>query len=83
MIEISRRSTVGWQSQVLAYVLALGLGFAASALLITASGASVIEGFSALYEGAFGSREALLQSLVAATPLIFTGLAADTRGPLR
>ena len=75
MIEISRRSTVGWQSQVLAYVLALGLGFAASALLITASGASVIEGFSALYEGAFGSREALLQSLVAATPLIFTGLA--------
>ncbi|MEX0305365.1 MAG: hypothetical protein AB3N24_23345 [Leisingera sp.] len=55
--------------------MALVLGFGASALLITASGASVSEGFGALYEGAFGSWEAVLQSLVAATPLIFTGLA--------
>ncbi|WP_350335655.1 ABC transporter permease [Coralliovum pocilloporae] len=75
MIEISPRSSVGWQAQALAYVLALICGFATSALLIALSGASVTEGFGALYEGAFGSQEALLQSLVAATPLIFTGLA--------
>ncbi|WP_114287930.1 ABC transporter permease [Candidatus Halocynthiibacter alkanivorans] len=75
MIEFSVRTSVGWQAQFAAYVLALTLGFATSALLIAASGASVSEGFGALYEGAFGSREAILQSLVAATPLIFTGLA--------
>ncbi|WP_264214086.1 ABC transporter permease [Leisingera thetidis] len=75
MITITPRTSAGWQAQLAAYVLALLLGFGASALLITASGASVSEGFGALYEGAFGSWEAVLQSLVAATPLIFTGLA--------
>ncbi|WP_347312063.1 ABC transporter permease [Defluviimonas sp. SAOS-178_SWC] len=75
MIEITSRQSAGWQITLAAYVLALLLGFALSSLLVLASGASVTEGFSALYEGAFGSREAILQSLVAATPLIFTGLA--------
>lgn len=75
MIRISPRSDAGWQSQLAAYCIALILGFATSSLLILASGASVVEGFGALYEGAFGSRDAILQSLVAATPLIFTGLA--------
>lgn len=75
MIKITPRSSTGWKTMLAAYVLALLLGFAVSSLLILASGASVAEGFGALYEGAFGSRDAILQSLVAATPLIFTGLA--------
>ena len=75
MIEIVPRKSTGWHTQVAAYVVALVLGFATSALLIKVGGASVAEGFGALYEGAFGSWEAVLQSLVAATPLIFTGLA--------
>ncbi|MCP5088240.1 MAG: ABC transporter permease [Rhodobacteraceae bacterium] len=75
MIELVPRSSTGWRAQLAAYALALVLGFTTSALLIAASGASIIEGFGALYEGAFGSQEAILQSLVAATPLIFTGLA--------
>lgn len=75
MIKLERRTSIGWFTQLSAYVIAIGLGFLVSALLIIASGASVAEGFGALYEGAFGSSEAVLQSLVAATPLIFTGLA--------
>lgn len=75
MIAIAPRSAIGWREMLVAYVLALLLGFATTAVLILASGASVAEGFGALYEGAFGSRDAVLQSLVAATPLIFTGLA--------
>ncbi len=75
MIAIERRPSAGLAALALAYVIALVLGFAVSALLILASGADVGEGFGALYEGAFGSTEAILQSLVAATPLMFTGLA--------
>lgn len=75
MIMIEPRTAPGWKAQLVAYATALILGFGVSALLIWLSGASVAEGFGALYEGAFGSRAALLQSLVAATPLIFTGLA--------
>ena len=75
MITLERRADAGWTAKLAAYVLALALGFGVSAILILASGASVTEGFGALYEGAFGSIEAVLQSLVAATPLIFTGLA--------
>lgn len=75
MIKLERRANGGWIAQLCAYAIALALGLLTSALLIIASGASVTEGFGALYEGAFGSGEAILQSLVAATPLIFTGLA--------
>lgn len=75
MIVLEGRSSSGWMAELAAYAIALVLGFAVSACLILASGASVTEGFGALYEGAFGSGEAILQSLVAATPLIFTGLA--------
>lgn len=75
MITLEKRETNDWRMHLAAYALALSLGFGVSALLITASGANVAEGFGALYEGAFGSGEAMLQSLVAGTPLIFTGLA--------
>jgi len=78
MIEITPRSSAGWKAMLAAYVLALFLGLATSSLLILASGASVADGFGALYEGAFGSRDAIMQSLVAATPLVFTGLATVT-----
>ena len=75
MIALEPRPDAGWGAQAMAYVIALAAGFGASAMLIALSGASVLDGFGALFEGAFGSREAVLQSLVAGTPLIFTGLA--------
>jgi simple sugar transport system permease protein len=75
MIKLERREDAGFKSVSLAYLIALLLGFLTSALLIHLSGASVFEGFSTLFEGAFGSRDAVLESLVSATPLILTGLA--------
>jgi general nucleoside transport system permease protein len=75
MIRFERRQEASWIDQLIAYVVAIVAGFAVSALLVLASGADVVEGFSALYDGAFGSAEAIGQSLVAAIPLIFTGLA--------
>ena len=59
----------------------LGMGMAILAsigvcsVLIAASGASVREALGALYVGAFGSTDAFLETLVQATPLMFTGLA--------
>ena len=44
--------------------------------LIATSGANVTDALAALFTGAFGSRAASLETLVQATPLIFTGLAA-------
>tara|TARA_B100000780_G_scaffold278089_1_gene250493 strand:+ start:1777 stop:2847 length:1071 start_codon:yes stop_codon:yes gene_type:complete len=75
MITMKRTASPTWMAQIVAYSLALLLGFLVSALLIYTSGGDVAEGFGALFEGAFGSNEAMLQSLTKATPLIFTGLA--------
>lgn len=46
-----------------------------SALLFQAAGASPAAAFAALLKGAFGSWRTTSETLVAATPLIFTGLA--------
>ncbi|MCY4069274.1 MAG: ABC transporter permease [Acidimicrobiaceae bacterium] len=45
-------------------------------LLVILVGVSPLDAFTSLYEGALGSREAGLETLVQATPLILTGLAA-------
>ena len=52
------------------------LGLLLCSILIAASDKSVIDSFRALFDGAFGSRQAIYETLVQATPLIFTGLAA-------
>ena len=57
---------------VAAIVAALGT----CAVLIAASDKSVVDSYRALAEGAFGSRDAIYETLVQATPIIFTGLAA-------
>ena len=46
------------------------------ALLVSAAGAPVGQAYLALFEGGFGSRFALTETLTRATPLILTGLAA-------
>jgi general nucleoside transport system permease protein len=64
------------RARALWLVVAMAGAFFASALLFLSAGASPIEAFGALLKGAFGSRRAIAETLVKATPLILTGLAA-------
>ena len=57
---------------VAALVVAVGI----IAGLVLVIGKSPADSFAALYNGAFGTRESTLETLVQATPLILTGLAA-------
>lgn len=54
-----------------AIVLALLLG----ALVLLVGGFSPVDGYHTMWSGAFGNGDALAETLVATTPLIFTGLA--------
>ena len=57
---------------VLAVVLSLALG----AVIIVAAGRDPLTAYGYLLQGAFGSLQSWSETLVKATPLIFTGLAA-------
>lgn len=61
--------------QVAMTLLAILVALLISSFFILSAGANVPEAFSGLYGGAFGSWKAILETLVKATPLIFTGLA--------
>jgi general nucleoside transport system permease protein len=73
---IERRETdsavIKTASLLIAIVAALGV----SALLIRMWGANVGEAYSALFIGGFGDFKAIIDTLIRATPLIFTGLCA-------
>ena len=56
-------------------VVALIIALAVGAVVILITGNSVIDAYSALLRGGFGSPAALGRTIVNATPLIFTGLA--------
>lgn len=56
-------------------IAALLCSLVIGALVILASGASPIDAYVALFQGAFGSQEALGHTIENATPLILTGLA--------
>ena len=73
---VEKRLSVGWVREGIFLVLAVVIAIGLSALLIAMSGANVGDAYKALLDGAFGSRRSTLESLVQATPLIFTGLAA-------
>ena len=71
-----RRLEVKPWHEVVTLVASFVLGLLLCSILIAASDKSVIDSFRALFDGAFGSRQAIYETLVQATPLIFTGLAA-------
>jgi len=73
---IEKRLHVGWKSESLALLAAILVAFALSSILIVAAGINVWDAFKALFQGAAGSRRSILETLVQATPLISTGLAA-------
>lgn len=73
---IERRLETPWYLEVGGVIAGIAAAVFTSALLIAAADSDVLESFRALYRGAFGTREAAVETLVQATPLIFTGLAA-------
>lgn len=65
----------GLLSQFFSMVAALAIALLFSAGLIATSGADVIGALGSLYKGSFGSMNAILETIVQATPIIYTGLA--------
>jgi general nucleoside transport system permease protein len=66
---------VNFWLQNLSILVAVIAALLVSAGLIMTSGANVAGALGALFKGAFGSREACLETLVQSTPIMFTGLA--------
>ncbi len=73
-IERRLETTIG--QEISAVVIAILASILASAGLISLAGSDISESYRALVSGAFGSSNAAYETLVQATPLIFTGLAA-------
>ena len=73
---LEKRLAVKPWHEVVTLVGAFIIGLAICSILIAASDKSVVDSYRALFDGAFGSRRAVYETLVQATPLIFTGLAA-------
>jgi len=57
-------------------LITLALAFAAGAIIMVVSGKDPVNAYSVLINSAIGSERAIANTLLAATPLIFTGLAA-------
>lgn len=73
---LEKRLEVKPWHEVVTLVGAFIVGLALCSILIAASDKSVIDSYRALFDGALGSRRAIYETLVQATPLVFTGLAA-------
>lgn len=73
--KLERRSSTSIGMEVVAFLVAIGGSIIVSCVLIVTSGSNVGEVFLSIYKGAFGNKNAILETLVQATPLIFTGLA--------
>lgn len=59
----------------LSVTISIFAGFAVSSVFIVGVGANPLQAYASLLDGAFGNFEAVSETLVKATPLIFTGLA--------
>ena len=73
-IKVEKREHVSSITQIGALMGAMVLSIIVTGLLMFIGGADIKAGFIALFEGAFGSWQASIESLVKATPLILTGL---------
>ena len=74
-LQIEKRKLTRPIHQLAALIGAILLSVIVSGLLMYIGGANIGAGFIALFEGAFGSWQACIESFVKATPLILTGLA--------
>ncbi|WP_170760796.1 ABC transporter permease [Ruegeria lacuscaerulensis] len=73
---IEKRPEMGLIGLVVQAAFAITLAFVASALLLEVLGFNALESFEALRIGAIGDWESFEGTLIQATPLVFTGLAA-------
>jgi ABC-type uncharacterized transport system permease subunit len=74
---IERRREIPYGAKLLGTLLALAGAIFVCSLLFTTAGASPLTAFQTLLRGSFGTWRAAGETLVKATPLIFTGLAAS------
>ena len=75
-LRLERRLDTRPVYELYATLIALAITTAIIGGLVAFVGVSPTTAFNALYDGAFGNRESALETLVQATPLILTGLAA-------
>jgi general nucleoside transport system permease protein len=70
-----KRPSTNPLTELVAVLIALLIAFGVSAILIASAGVNVGEAMQALVRGSLGSRSAIAETIVQATPLILTGLA--------
>lgn len=70
------KSKYRWGWQGLQVVLTLVVALVMGAVVIELSGKNSVEAYQALFKSALGNKTAVANTLLAATPLIFTGLGA-------
>lgn len=75
-MRLERRETASRFAMLAAPLIAIAVTLLACALLVAWAGAPVGRTYLLLFDGAFGSRFALTETLTRATPLMLTGLAA-------
>src|SRR5512144_1006697 len=76
VLRFELRPRVPWSIAVVAPIAAAAFTLIAFAGLVVWAGAPVGRAYLLLFDGAFGSRFAITETLTRATPLILTGLAA-------
>lgn len=74
-IKIEEKQNVTLVSRIGFFLLAMIASIVVSSILVNYAGADVKEAATSLVSGAFGGKREVVESLVKATPLIFTGLA--------
>lgn len=74
---VERRPEIASVTLITSIAAALAGAILLSGLLFALAGANPVTAFASLLQGAFGSRRAAGETLVKATPLILTGLAAS------
>jgi general nucleoside transport system permease protein len=75
-MRIERRLKQPWWLSVAVPVVSIAVAFVLMALLLLATGHPPLHSFRRLFEAAFTAHGALSETVVSATPLVFTGLAA-------
>ncbi len=68
--DVQKRRLLAYSVPILAVLGALIIG----AIMLVALDANVVKGFSRLLSGAFGSPDALIETAIKATPLLFVGV---------